>query len=135
MMAKNKTADEQQAWRFYRSNLSTIVWDRSKDKPLADFSAGYFTTTDPIVAEKLTAEGYMEIPLDSKEPPMDIIINKPATIIRGDVPIMKSSAFGERFMEEKMKAVTEVVGAPLILKKTEEVVVEKKTVKRKKRKV
>lgn len=118
MMAKNKTADEQEAWRFYRSNLSTIVWDRSNDKPLADFSAGYFTTTDPKVAEELINQGYYEIPLDSTEPPLDVIINKPATIIKGDVPIMKNSAFGERFMEERMKAVTEVVGAPQIRPKT-----------------
>ena len=140
-MAKNKIAKKQKKWRFYRSNLSTIVWDPQKDKPLADFSAGYFTTADPVVAEKLSNLGYYEIPLDSTEPPLDIIINKPATIIHGDVPVMKSAAMGEKIMEARMTAVTEEVNIPGIKIKPEKLKVKEtkvkdvKAAKRKKRKV
>lgn len=107
---------EKKAWRFYRSNLSTIVWDPENDKPLADFTAGYFTTNDPRVAEVLANYGYYEIPLDSTEPPLDVIINKPTRQIEGDVPIMKSSAI-EKITEARMTAITKEVGAPKTVKK------------------
>lgn len=106
---------EKRAWRFYRSNLSTIVWDPENDKPLADFTAGYFTTNDPKVAEVLINYGYYEIPLDSTEPPLDVIINKPTRQIEGDVPIIKSSAV-EKIIEARMTAITKEVGAPKIIK-------------------
>ena len=66
--------EEKTAWRFYRSNLSTIVWDPAKDGVMADFRLGHFTTNDPVVAGKLRKLGYVEIPLDATEPP-DVEVN------------------------------------------------------------
>ena len=74
--------------RFYRSNLSTIVWDSENGKPLADFSQGHFTTNNPRVVQILIDKGYVEIPLNSQEPP-SIIINQPSTVLKQDhVPVL-----------------------------------------------
>lgn len=83
------------AWRFYRSNLSTIVWDarRGTNKPLADFGKGYFTTEDKAVANILREKGYIEIPLNMTEPPA-LVVNQPAPILNtrnGSVPVMKGA--------------------------------------------
>ena len=81
------------AWRFYRSNLSTIVWDPrlGMNKSLADFSKGYFTTEDKAVAKILRKKGYVEIPLNMTEPPM-IVVNQPAPQLRTDnVPVFKNA--------------------------------------------
>jgi len=116
-MAKNsKEASNNKKWRFYRSNLSTIVWDPAKDRPLADFTEGFFTTSSKSTASTLRNLGYVQIPLDAKEPPKDIIVNQSATVINGDVPLM-SVATGEKLMEAKMKARTKVVGKPKPSKK------------------
>lgn len=101
----------QKAWRFYRSNLSTIVWDKDGDKKLADFSEGHFTTADIKVAAKLKQLGYPEIPLNATEPPAGIIINQPSTIIDGDVPIM-SAAVNPMQMAKRMASITREVGGP-----------------------
>jgi hypothetical protein len=92
-MAENKSnQEEKKAWRFYRSSLSTVVWDPDNDRPLADFTEGHFTTEDPRVAAKLTSLGYMEIPLDSTEPPPNIIIREIVPTIDGDIPVIAAAA-------------------------------------------
>lgn len=124
-MAKTKTkASEQKAWRFYRSNLSTIVWDPKSEQPLADFSAGHFTTDDPKVARKLRDLGYPEIPLDATEPPSNIIVSQPTQVIDGDVPVIKSlmnqaiapTPTQEKAVEKNLAARTHSVGGPPALK-------------------
>ena len=87
----NANAMPKTAWRFYRSNLATVVWDnRGSDKALANFRDGYFVTEDKAVANILRAKGYPEIPLNADVPP-DVIINQAApTLKTGDVPIIKS---------------------------------------------
>jgi len=117
-MSKTRTkASEPKARRFYRSNLSTIVWDKVNNQPLADFSAGHFTTDNPKTARKLIELGYPEIPLDAAEPPSNILIQQPATTIDGDVPIM-NAAIPEKMMEAKMEARTKTIGGPPQLKKS-----------------
>jgi len=111
MATKSKSKPVETAWRFYRSNLATIVWDPNLDKVLADFSTGTFITEDPKVAKKIRELGYPEIPLDATSPPPDIIIQQPAFAIDGDVPIM-GKAVGEKLMEQKMKLKTKQVGDP-----------------------
>jgi len=83
------------AWRFYRSNLSTVVWDarRGAKQPLADFGKGYHTTEDKAVAKILREKGYIEIPLNMTEPPA-YVVNQPAPVLNtrnGSVPVMKGS--------------------------------------------
>jgi hypothetical protein len=75
------------AWRFYRSNLSTKVWNPAENSLLADFSEGTFYTEDPKVARILRSKGYPEIGLEDEEPP-DIIVTQPTMKIEGDVPIL-----------------------------------------------
>lgn len=79
------------AWRFYRSNLATIVWDnRGSDKALANFSDGFFTTEDKAVANILRQKGYPEIPLDAAAPP-DILVQQAAPVLKTpDVPVLTS---------------------------------------------
>lgn len=101
------------AKKFYRSNLSTIVWDKDKQKPMADFSEGYFITEDENVIKVLKGLGYPEVPLDSTEPPQGIIINQPSRMIDGDVPLM-SPAMNEKLMERKMEAKSKIVEQPII---------------------
>ena len=62
-----------QQYRFYRSNLPAIVWDPDKDRPLADFSKGHFTTDDLNVAKTLLDKGYVQIPLDQNKPPKVLV--------------------------------------------------------------
>lgn len=108
-MAKTKSR-KAKAWRFYRSNLATIVWNPEEGRPLADFSAGHFTTDDEAVADKLREMGYVEIDLDATEPP-DVIVNKPVTVIEGDVPIVGANA-PPIVVEKKMKDITTETGGP-----------------------
>lgn len=95
-MAGNEPMDKVEiktAWRFYRSNLSTIVWDARNNKRLADFGKGYFTTEDKAVATILRDKGYIEIPLNMTEPPV-MTVNQPAPILNtrnGSVPVMKGA--------------------------------------------
>jgi len=105
-MAENViNQEEKKAWRFYRSSLSTIVWDPAKDQPLADFTEGHFTTNDPRVAAKLKALGYMEIPLESNEPPPNIIIREVNPTINGDIPVVPNIAAADpRAVEKRMDA-------------------------------
>ena len=97
---------ENKRWRFYRSNLSTKMWDKEKNRLLADVSDGTFTTDDPRVANMLKREGYPEIPLDADTPP-DIIVNQPTVVIEGNVPVMSHSigeSLGEATMAGRMKS-------------------------------
>lgn len=105
MAVKENQTEEKKAWRFYRSSLSTIVWDPEKDAPLADFTEGHFTTEDPKVAAKLKALGYMEIPLDAEEPPPGIIIREVAPTINGDIPVVPNIAAADpAAVEARMNA-------------------------------
>lgn len=115
-MAKTK----QKAWRFYRSNLSTIVWDGKAECPLADFSPGHFTTDNPKVARKLKEIGYPEIPIDATEPPAEIIVRQPAQTIDGDVPVIGAlmnekispTATQEKAVEQSLMKKTHSTGGP-----------------------
>lgn len=75
-------------FRFYRSNLATIVWNKETDRPLAVFEKGQFLTTNPEVAQKLIDLGYPRIPLKATEPP-DILFQK-GEILKGDVKLSPS---------------------------------------------
>lgn len=95
-------AINKKVWRFYRSNLSTIVWDPGRNRPLADFSEGHFTTDDEKVARELARRGYLEIPIDCTTPPNNIILRQPSMQIDGDVPIISPNV-GPAIAEQKMK--------------------------------
>jgi hypothetical protein len=109
-MAKNIKQSESKQWRFYRSNLSTIVWNPDKENVLADFSQGHFTTDDEKVALKLRSLGYPEIALDAESPP-DIVVNQPTMVIEGDVPIIHPME-DERNVEKKMSFRMREVNSP-----------------------
>ncbi|MGD9156796.1 MAG: hypothetical protein PVG39_00180 [Desulfobacteraceae bacterium] len=128
-MAKTKQkASEPKAWRFYRSNLSTIVWNPKSEQPLADFTAGHFTTDDPKVARTLRELGYPEIPLDASEPPANVIISQPTQAIDGDVPIVRSlmnqaitpTPSQEKAVEKNLAMKTHSVGGPPALRSEEQ---------------
>jgi hypothetical protein len=126
-MAKTKRkASEAKAWRFYRSNLSTIVWNPVTEQPLADFTEGHFTTDNPKTARKLRELGYMEIPLDATEPPSDVIISQPTQVIDGDVPVVRTlmnreippTETQEKMVERSMASRTKPAGGAPALAKT-----------------
>lgn len=79
MKRTNATQEGKQKFRFYRSNLPTIVW--GNNKPMADFTEGHFTTDDKEIALKLLDKGYPQIPLDSTEPP-SILVTIPGQSLR-----------------------------------------------------
>jgi hypothetical protein len=110
--------EEKKAWRFYRSSLSTIVWDPAKDRPLADFTEGHFTTDDSKVAAKLKALGYLEIPLGSVDPPPNIIIREVNPTIDGDIPVVPNIAAADpNAIEKRMNAklqLAQAVSAPKV---------------------
>jgi len=88
----NMKVAEVKQWRFYRSNLETIVWNPDTNSRLADFSKGHFTTDDPKVAKRLKDLGYVEIPLDAEEPPPDIMVRKPQVLPDDiNVPIIRGN--------------------------------------------
>lgn len=53
-MAKAKTKEI----TFVKGNMATILWDPSKNKPIAEFEGGLFTTSDPYKIEALKKWGY-----------------------------------------------------------------------------
>ena len=106
-----RTSNGVEKWRFYRSNLSTIVWDPAGDCALADFTEGHFTTDNPKVAKTLAALGYVQIPLDAVKPPEHIIVRQPTVELLGDVPVM-SPALGEALVEQRMSKKMKEVGKP-----------------------
>jgi hypothetical protein len=101
-MARNKS----QVWRFYRSNLETIVWDPEHDKPLAQFVQGEFITDDPRVAERLLELGYPRVSLEAVNPP-DVLFEKGHSL-DGDVRVLPDGV-GEiaALNREKVKAAIE----------------------------
>ena len=117
----SKGNNNPKARRFYRSNLSTIVWDSVHDRPLADFSEGHFTTSNPKLARTLAEMGYLEIALNATEPPPNIIISQPSFAIDGDVPIIKTLAIAkgkvseteEKMVESKMSKIIAETGGPM----------------------
>lgn len=104
------------AWRFFRSNLSTVVWDPRKgmNKPLANFSKGHFTTEDKAVADILRKKGYIEIPLNMEKPPA-IVVEQPAPqLMQEDVPVLKNieNLKGEAAEAAAQKAMDGIVQIP-----------------------
>lgn len=80
MKRTNKKQEGKQKYRFYRSNLPTIVWGQ-ENKKIADFAEGHFTTNDKQIALTLLDKGYPQIPLDSTEPP-SILVSIPGQSLR-----------------------------------------------------
>lgn len=68
--------------RFFRSQLETIVWDKERNRILADFNdeennnspRGTFTTNDERTIKILRQLRYPEIPLDMKAPPDNVVV-------------------------------------------------------------
>jgi hypothetical protein len=117
-MTNQPETSNKKAYRFFRSHLSTKVWDPEKNKLMADFSQGTFTTEDPNVAKVLKDMGYPQIPLDSETPP-DIIVQQPNMVIEGDVPVLGrgvSEGLGEATMSSRMKT-TGGPKAPVVIKR------------------
>lgn len=79
------------AWKFFRSEMATIVWDKDNNCELAIFENGVFQTEDKRTAEILRAKGYIEIPLDADAPPETIKV-MPAPIRSGSIPLMPAAA-------------------------------------------
>lgn len=55
--------------RFYKGNRATILWDPNRNRPIADFSEGHFTTSDERAIKAIKEAGYEEIALNALEPP------------------------------------------------------------------
>lgn len=70
-------------YRFYRSNLATIIWDPPNNKPLAEFVDGQFYTEDAEVAQKLIEAGYPQVDLKATEPP-NIMFEKGRSLAEGE---------------------------------------------------
>ena len=66
MKRKSKAAKK---YKFFRSELPTVVWDGKLNKAIARFVDGQFVTTDLTVARKLEQMGYPLIPVSTKTPP------------------------------------------------------------------
>lgn len=82
-MARTKNQD---LYRFYRSNLASVVWDKRADAPLAEFIQGEFITDSPHVAQTLLDMGYPRVSLDATEPPN--ILYEKGEVIDGDVRVL-----------------------------------------------
>lgn len=76
-------ATQKEVFRFYRSNLPTVVWDPNADRALAEFISGQFFTEDENVALVLRDKGYPQIPLDATEPP-DVFFEKGKSLAVGE---------------------------------------------------
>lgn len=74
---------QQTLFRFYRSNLATVVWDPKQGHALAEFVKGQFYTEDKKVAEKLIELGYPQVPLDAETPPQ-ILFEKGKSLEYGE---------------------------------------------------
>lgn len=109
-MAKTKTSKKKQ-WRFYRSQLATKIWDKEKNRLLADFSSGTFTTDDPRVAKLLIDAGYPQIDLDAAAPPEGVLVTEPVMEIEGDVPVL-GAGVKERLGEAAIAGRMKPVGGP-----------------------
>jgi hypothetical protein len=97
-MARNNTQ-----YRFYRSNLETIVWDKEKNCALAEFVNGQFVTDDPEVAQVLLDLGYPRIPLDATSPP-DIMYPKGSILEDNKDVNVLPAALGETAALNREKA-------------------------------
>jgi outer membrane biosynthesis protein TonB len=85
-MAENK----KESFRFYRSNLASVVWNPKAGAPLAEFKRGEFITSEPWIAQKLIDLGYPRVPLDATTPP-DILFQK-GEILTGDIKLLGPNA-------------------------------------------
>lgn len=93
---------EQKQWKFYRSNLSTIIWDKDNNRPLANFEKGFFITEDKRVVKILKEEGYPEVSIDAIEPP-EVIVNQFSEQIEGDIPILPKTIIDEQTVSGPIK--------------------------------
>ena len=98
-------ATQQTLYRFYRSNLASIVWDPENNAPLAEFIKGQFYTEDSTVANKLIALGYPQVSLDAETPPQ-ILFEKGKSLETGEHrPILPAGMTEEvALAQEKKKA-------------------------------
>lgn len=112
---KKTENNSRKQWRFFRSQLETIVWDPVGDCVLADFSQGHFTTDDQRKAKYLREKGYPEIPLDATEPPPNVLVTKPTHAIDGDVPVVSANITDAGIIETRMKAKERVVEGERII--------------------
>lgn len=87
-------------YRFYRSNLATVVWNPKEGKALARFVNGQFYTKDVEVARKLTEMGYPQVSLDASTPP-NILFEK-GEILEGNIPIMPKGMNEETVLAQQM---------------------------------
>jgi len=94
---------QQKLYRFYRSNLATIVWNPEKNKALCEFVDGQYYTEDAQVAQKLADLGYPQIPLDLDEPP-DVFFQKGKSLEEGEnIPIMSRGVTEDVLLEQEQK--------------------------------
>jgi len=84
MKRNNPKVKGKQRYRFYKSNLPKIVWDPNRDRKLADFDGGSFTTDDIKVAQFLLKKGYPQIPVDATEPP-NVLVRIPGKSLVTDM--------------------------------------------------
>jgi len=98
---------EKKKYRFFKSHLASIVWDAGKERPLADFTEGHFTTDDPKVAAILKSKGYPQIPLDAEEPP-NVIVNQTTQVLKegANIPLFKPG-MDPAVIQKRMEAITE----------------------------
>lgn len=79
---------QQKLFRFFRSNLPTIVWDPDKNRAIVEFVEAQYYTEDEKIAQMLIDKGYPQIPLDLEEPP-DVWFKRGRSLADGEnVPVM-----------------------------------------------
>lgn len=93
---------QQELYRFYRSNLPTVVWSKELNGPIAEFVNGQFYTKDPKVAQLLKDKGYPRISLEATEPP-DILFKK-GEIVDGDIKQLPSGITEGAALNQEMLA-------------------------------
>lgn len=108
-------------WKFYRSNLPTIVWNASTNTVLADFKQGYFITSSASVANALIGMGYPEVEINSTNPP-EVIVNQPPTELIGGLPDI-SPNMSEKLAEARLSQ--RIIAPPVVVNKPK-LVAEKK---------
>jgi len=95
---------QQKLFRFYRSNLASIVWDKEAEKPLVEFVNGQFYTEDETIAEKLIALGYLEVPLDLETPP-EVFFKRGRALKEGENAPLMPKNMNEEVALQKEKAI------------------------------
>lgn len=88
--------ENKRLWRFWKSNLPAIIWDKDGECALADFLINEpkytFTTDDERIAKVLQQKGYPEIALDADGPP-DIVFDLGHSLEEGEnIPVIGGKA-------------------------------------------